>query len=118
MSPAARARKSAGRAGRGRQPRGRTIVALALVGFVLVAVGVIWRRSHGFARQRELRVLEQRRTQLEAERAKLELDIRDLSSRARLAPIAEQRLGMRYPSDSQVVILNRRGDARSADGAR
>jgi cell division protein FtsL len=117
MSPAARARRGAGK---GKRPRGRTIVALALVGFVLVAVGVIWRRSHGYARQRELRALEQRRTQLEAERAKLELEIRDLSSRARLAPIAEQRLGMRYPSDSQVVILNRRGDAPagSVDGPR
>lgn len=117
MSPAARRERR--KTPRGR-PRGRTIVALALVGFVLVAVGVIWRRSHGFAGQRELRALEQRRTQLEAERAKLELEIRDLSSRARLAPVVEQRLGMRYPSDSQVVILNRRGDAPagSVDGPR
>jgi cell division protein FtsL len=86
---------------------------LILVGFVLVAVGVIWRRSFGFSREREISALERRRTQLEGERARLELEIRDLSSRARLASIAEQRLGMRVPSDSQVIDIRR----TSADSA-
>ena len=87
--------------------RGRSIVAAALVGFLLVATGVIWRRSYGIARARELRDLDRRRVQLEAQRAKLESEIRELSSRASLAPIAEQRLNMHVPSDSQVVILPR-----------
>ena len=108
MSPAAKARGGS-RGGRGAgRPRGRSIVALVLVGFVLVAVGVIWRRSRGFAREREISLLEQKRTQLDGERSRLELEIRDLSSRARLAPIAEQRLGMRIPSDSQVIDIRRR----------
>ena len=47
--------------------RGRSIVFLALLGFVLVATGVIWRRSTGIAMSRELRVLETRRTALEAQ---------------------------------------------------
>lgn len=111
--PAPKARAGAARK-RGGPGRGRSLVALALVGFVLVAVGVIWRRSTGFARERELRALEQQRTQLEAERAKLELEIRDLSSRARLAPVVTQRLNMRYPSDSQVVYISRRGAAPGA----
>lgn len=112
MSPATKSRGS-GRGGKASgRGRGRSLVALVLVGFVLVAVGVIWRRSYGFSREREISVLEQKRTQLEGERARLELEIRDLSSRARLAPIAEQRLGMRIPSDSQVIDI-RRGPAAS-----
>lgn len=115
MSPAAKAR--GGRGGKaGGRGRGRSLVALVLVGFVLVAVGVIWRRSHGFSREREIAVLEQKRTQLEGERARLELEIRDLSSRARLAPIAEQRLGMRIPSDSQVIDIRRDPAAAPAPG--
>ena len=104
---AARAVKRGGRGARAM--RGRWLVAVALVGFVLVAVGVIWRRSAGYARERELQALDRERVELEARRARLELDIRDLSSRARLAPVAEQRLNMRYPNDSQVVYLSRRG---------
>ena len=114
MSPAAK------RAGaKGRSPgRGRGIVALVLVGFVLVAVGVIWRRSYGFSHEREIATLEQKRTQLEGERARLELEIRDLSSRARLAPVVEQRLGMRIPSDSQVIDIRRRPTAPPDSGSR
>jgi cell division protein FtsL len=81
------------------------MVALLLVGFVLVAVGVIWRRTYGVAQSRELAQLDRRRLDLLAQRTRLESDIRDLSSRARLAPIAEQRLRMHVPNDSQVVIL-------------
>lgn len=87
--------------------RGRSLVAVALLGFVLVATGVIWRRSYGIAQQRQLRALEDRRTALEARAASLQNDIRELSSRARLAPVAERRLDMHIPSDSQVVILSR-----------
>ncbi|GAC1515381.1 MAG: hypothetical protein NVS1B4_05590 [Gemmatimonadaceae bacterium] len=68
---------------------------------------VIWRRSAGIARSRELRDLDRRRQQLDGERAALEADIRKASSRARLGPIAEQRLNMHVPSDSQYIILPR-----------
>jgi hypothetical protein len=37
----------------------------------------------------------------------LEADIRIASSRARLQPIAEQRLGMHVPTEDQVVYLTR-----------
>jgi cell division protein FtsL len=36
---------------------------------------------------------------------KLDGEIRDASSRARLAPIAEQRLNMHVPSPDQVIVL-------------
>lgn len=106
--PAARgsSRKPAKR-GRGRQ------LALVLAGFLLVATGVIWRRSYGIARSRELTELDKRRVQLEARRTQLESDIRDLSSRARLAPVVEQRLQMHVPADSQVIILPRPARARA-----
>ena len=89
--------------------RGRTVVFLALIGFFVVASGVIWRRSAGIAYARSLRELEVRRTALEAEAAALEGAIRDASSRAQLTRIAEDRLGMRIPPESLVIILPRSG---------
>jgi len=90
---------------RGRLSR-RSIVALALFGFVLVATGVIARRTYGIDQARSLRELERKRQALEAERVKLDGEIRDASSRARLAPIAEQRLNMHVPSPDQVIMLS------------
>ena len=90
-----------------KRARGRSIVALLLVAFLLVAAGVIWRRGHGIEQAREIGRLEQRRAQLAALEAKLQSDVRQAASRARLAPIAEQRLHMRVPADTQVVILPR-----------
>ena len=87
--------------------RGRVVITLALLGFFVVAVGVIWRRSLGISQSRELRALEDRRTALEAQEAALDGAIRDASSRARLAPIAEQQLGMRIPPESLVIIIPR-----------
>jgi hypothetical protein len=95
-----------GRGGR-RGPRGRTIIAVALLGFVLVATGVIWRRSFGFAQQREIEDLTRRLGQLRAERGRLEGEIREASGRAKLAPLVERRLNMHVPSDSQIILLPR-----------
>ena len=97
--------------------RGRSLVALLLLGFVLVATGVIWRRSTGLVRAREESRLEQRRAALDAERAQLEGDIRDASSRARLARIVEERLQMKIPNDSQVIYLAPSGRKAGAGDA-
>ena len=96
---------------RGRKLRGRSRIALGLLGFLLVATGVIWRRSVGISAARELQVLEERRFELRARSTSLENEIREAASRARLVPIVEQRLQMRTPSDSQVVILQKRTPA-------
>ena len=93
---------------RGRKLRGRARIALGLLGFLLVATGVIWRRSVGISAARELQALEERRSELRARSTSLENEIREAASRARLVPIVEQRLQMRTPSDSQVVILQKR----------
>ena len=98
--------------------RGRSVVALVLVGFVLVATGVIWRRSFGNARAREQQRFEQQRGALEAERAKIEGDIRDASSRATLAKVAEERLNMHIPSDSLVIYLQRPAKKKAARDSR
>jgi cell division protein FtsL len=87
--------------------RRRSLIALVLVGFVLVTTGVIARRVTGVRQQREIRDLVRKREALSAERIKLEEAIRDASSRARLQPIAEQRLNMRIPTPDQQVFLSR-----------
>lgn len=83
------------------------MVALILTGFVLLTSLVIWRRSFGISTARELQELGQTRLQLEGDRARLARDIRAAASREKLMPIAEQRLGMRVPSDGQLIILQR-----------
>lgn len=87
--------------------KGRSVVFLGLFGFVLMATGVIWRRSTGLKQQAELRALRERRDALAAQQAALEGAIRDASSRARLARTAEERLGMRVPPESLVIRLPR-----------
>ncbi len=88
--------------------RGRWIVAALLVGFVITTAAVIARRSYGDTQARTMSGLESRLRQLRNERVRLEAEIRDGSSRARLIPIAEARLGMHVPADTEVVILPRR----------
>lgn len=86
----------------------RGTIVLVFAGFFVVALGVIARRTFGINQAKELRVLERQRDAVEAARVKLEVEIRDASSRARLGPVAERRLHMYVPPDSQVVILKRK----------
>jgi hypothetical protein len=97
-----------------RPPRGRTWVALALVGFVLVASAVIWRRAIGVAQASTIRTLEAQRIQADGEKSKLETTVRLLSGREHLGPIAGQRLHMRVPDDSEVIVLPRSESAHAA----
>ncbi|HYW49894.1 MAG TPA: hypothetical protein VE861_04765 [Gemmatimonadaceae bacterium] len=94
--------------------RGRTTVAIALIGFLIVTVSVIARRSWGRALQRDLTTIERTRTQLSGEVIKLESEIRSASSRNKLAPLVESTLGMRVPSDTQVIDLQVMEGARVA----
>lgn len=104
MSP--RAARGGGRRSGARRAPTRLAIALFLLGFVLVAAIVVWRRSYGMAQSSVVTSLEEERRQLEAERARLQRDLREASSRARLQPIAE-RLGLRVPPDSMIVNLPR-----------
>ena len=86
---------------------GRGRLALVLLGFLVIASGVILRRTFGIAGATQLRQLEQKRAALVAERLRLEGEVRAAASRSTLQPIAEQRLQMHVPSDSQVIIITR-----------
>lgn len=93
--------------------RGRNLVALLLAGFVLVALAIVWRRTIGIRQSETLTALDARNIQLQGERARLESEIREASSRQRLGEAVENRLGMRIPADTQVVILPRRAQDAS-----
>ena len=93
--------------GRVASGRGRLRLALVLGVFLLISGGVILRRTMGIAGARDLLLLDARRAGLVAERLRLDGEVRAAASRARLEPVAEERLGMRVPSDSQVIILRR-----------
>ncbi len=88
--------------------RGRSVILLSLVTLVMVGWIIIWRRSYGYTESTVVRTMERRLASLASERVKLEGDIRDASSRARLGGVAEMKLGMRVPADTQVVIMPRR----------
>lgn len=90
-----------------RTARGRVWVAAGLAAFLALASLAVWRRSVGIGNARQIRALDTRRVQLEGERAAIESDIRQAASRTRIGAVAEQRLGMRIPADTQVIILPR-----------
>jgi type II secretory pathway component PulJ len=94
------------------------VVALTLLGFVLVATSVIWRRTYGQSESAKVQRLERQRTELRARRDQLERDIRDAASRERLAPLAAQRLRLRQPSDSQVIVIDRDTSAAGRDASK
>jgi cell division protein FtsL len=96
--------KRGGRGGHGGL-RGRTRIAIGLAAFVLVASAVIWRRSLGLREAAEVRRLDVQRAALDGDVTKLETTIRSLTSREKLGAVAEQRLHMRVPDDSQVIVI-------------
>jgi cell division protein FtsL len=88
--------------------RGRSIFGMLLGAFIIVTLTVVWRRSVGISESRVIQQLDRKKSDLEGERARLESELRDLTSRQRLGPLVEQRLGMHVPAGRQVVILPRR----------
>jgi len=92
---------------RGVGMRGRTLVAVVLGAFVLVALSIVWRRTVGIGESDRLAQLEAKRAGLEGERVRLESEIRDASTRQTLGATVERKLGMHIPTDKQVVILPR-----------
>jgi len=89
---------------RGVTRRSRAAVALALGAFVVVMAGVVWRRTIGYSKAVHLRVLEGQVRELEAERSKLNSEIRSAMSVGRLAPVVA-RLGLTFANDSQIIRL-------------
>ena len=87
--------------------RGRTLVGVILGAFLLVALSIVWRRTVGIGESERVGQLDARRIELEGERARLEGEIREASTRQSLGATVERGLGMHIPTDKQVVILPR-----------
>jgi hypothetical protein len=85
--------------------RGRHWVAIWLTGFLAVAAFVVWRQTEALATVRQLRTLEAARGALEAAKADATGEIRHARSRSVLVPLAQSRLGLRLPQDTEIVIL-------------
>ena len=85
--------------------RGRHWVAIWLLGFLVMAALVGWRQTDALATARQLKALQTTRTALEATRAAAAAAIRLARSREVRVPLAESRLGLGLPLDSEIVIL-------------
>jgi len=97
---------------------GRAIVALSLVGLLSIAALVVWRRTIAVAENRVVRGLETRKRELLSLRTTLERDINDATSRSRIVPAAERRLGMHVATELEVRNLAPRSlrDSVARDG--
>lgn len=83
--------------------KGRYWVALWLGVVLAVAVAVISRQRAAVEVAARLRRLRVQQTTLQATRAELEAEANRLASRAVLVPVAERRLGLREPADTEIV---------------
>lgn len=89
---------------RGVAVRGRTAIAIALGAILVVTSSVTWRRAVGSVAAARLDSLRAEQDELQAVRSRLDAEVRRASSQVELVPRV-QRLGMRFPSDSQVIDL-------------
>ena len=85
--------------------RGRWFVAGGLIAFVVMSAAVIARRSYGHREGEAITALQRRKAALQSERVRLDQQIRDGSAASVIVPIAERRLGMHLPAESQMVML-------------
>lgn len=84
----------------------RPVVALVLVALVVgSAVGVIYSKHKSRRLFIELQDLQQQRDQLNTEWGRLQLEQGAWATHGRIERIARERLEMRMPSQSDVVIL-------------
>lgn len=95
-----------------RRWRGRTLLLVALGGFLLAASAAVWRRSLGANVARELRALEDRRRALRTEVVTLRRDLR--TAERQVPDEAARRLGMHVAGELQARFV--RADERGATG--
>ena len=110
--------KSVGRKTAAGGRRGPTFLLL-LIGFVVLASGVMLRRVYGFQQAKLIREMHQRHEGLVSEQLKLQESIRIASDRKHIIEVAQSRLGMKMPELNQVIDLPRRPlPARGRDSLR
>ena len=108
MSPrrtASRAPAAGAQAGSGRRLKGRHWVAAWFLGFLVVALIVVWRQSAALAASRDLTRLQKTRGALEVQRSATVGEVHRAQSRGVMVPLAQQKLGLRLPQDSEITIL-------------
>lgn len=96
----------------GSRLKGRYWVALWLALFVGIAGLVQWRQTRALAAARELAALQAVHGALEVSKANLARRVHRAKSRAVLVPLAERRLGLRLPLDTEILILQQPKGAR------
>lgn len=79
-----------------------SLLLAALLGSLTL---VVWRQSEALSMLRELEAVQQERVVEEARRSSLARRVEELESRARVSTVARERLGMRVPTGSELVIL-------------
>jgi len=85
--------------------KGRSLIAIGLVAFLIVTSLVVWRRSVGVATARAMRKAELEKTALETERTTLQRQIRDAQTRGRVIAEAQRRLGLHVATDEQTRLI-------------
>jgi len=80
-------------------------VALWLGAFLSVALLVVWRQSAALRISQTVQALQKTRGALEVTRSAALGEVHRARSRTVLVPLAQQRLGLRLPQDSEITIL-------------
>jgi len=77
--------------------------------WLVLTLGTLWlvtaRQTSAFVAARALADARAERAQLEGRKADFERRIRAAQGRAVLLPRAQQRLGLRLPADSEIILL-------------
>jgi cell division protein FtsL len=80
--------------------------ALVAAGALLCSLTLVaWRQSRALGALGELERVRNERALVQAEKEAMERAIQHLESRARVVPVARDRLGMRTPQATEIVIL-------------
>lgn len=85
--------------------RGTSRVALAVATLLASLSLVAWRQSRALETLAELDSVRRDRTLTAVEAGDLRARIQHLESRARMVPVARERLGMKMPDASQIIYL-------------
>ncbi len=92
---------------RGRSWATPSLLALGFSGLLSALSLVTWRQSRAFEALADFDGVERALSLAESERADLLRRIEGLDSRTRISSIAQERLGMHRPTDSEMVLLSR-----------
>ncbi|MEP6766605.1 MAG: hypothetical protein ABJB66_19980 [Gemmatimonadaceae bacterium] len=85
--------------------KGRTLVALSLVGLVGISAIVIWRRTRAVEEAKFIRDLTAEKRSLISQRTTLVSELSTLTNRAHIVAAAEKRLGMHVATELEVRNL-------------